>query len=93
MPPTAKQRAWTVREANGVVLLHYDPDGNPPEFEIPTIEEYGSPDWLDWSTSFYHIKTHPREVVDNLADKDYQLARTYATPGRTLFVGLKWAPQ
>ncbi|WP_338798957.1 TonB-dependent receptor [Acidovorax sp. DW039] len=31
--------------------------------------------------------------VDNLTDKDYQLARTYATPGRTLFVGLKWAPQ
>ena len=31
--------------------------------------------------------------VDNLADKDYQLVRTYATPGRTLFVGLKWAPQ
>ncbi|AYM96041.1 TonB-dependent receptor [Acidovorax sp. 1608163] len=31
--------------------------------------------------------------VDNVADKDYQLARTYATPGRTLFVGLKWAPQ
>lgn len=30
--------------------------------------------------------------VDNLADKDYQLARTYATPGRTFFVGLKWAP-
>lgn len=30
--------------------------------------------------------------LDNLADKDYQLARTYATPGRTLFVGLKWAP-
>jgi len=31
--------------------------------------------------------------VDNLADKNYQLANTYATPGRTLFVGLKWAPQ
>ncbi len=31
--------------------------------------------------------------VDNVADKDYQLANTYATPGRTLFVGLKWAPQ
>ncbi|QNP59589.1 TonB-dependent receptor domain-containing protein [Paenacidovorax monticola] len=30
--------------------------------------------------------------VDNLADKNYQLARTYATPGRTFFVGLKWAP-
>ena len=31
--------------------------------------------------------------VDNLADKDYQLVRNYATAGRTLFVGLKWAPQ
>ncbi len=31
--------------------------------------------------------------VDNLADKNYQLASTYATPGRTLYAGLKWAPQ
>ncbi|WCM86742.1 TonB-dependent receptor domain-containing protein [Acidovorax sp. NCPPB 3576] len=31
--------------------------------------------------------------VDNLADKDYQLARTYATAGRTFYAGLKWAPQ
>lgn len=30
--------------------------------------------------------------IDNLGDKDYQLARTYATPGRTLYVGFKWAP-
>jgi vitamin B12 transporter len=31
--------------------------------------------------------------VDNLGDKHYQVARTYVTPGRTLYVGLKWAPQ
>lgn len=31
--------------------------------------------------------------VDNLGDKDYQVARTYVTPGRSLYVGLKWAPQ
>ncbi|OJX31570.1 MAG: TonB-dependent receptor [Burkholderiales bacterium 68-12] len=31
--------------------------------------------------------------IDNLGDKDYELARTYATPGRTFYVGLKWAPQ
>ncbi len=31
--------------------------------------------------------------VDNLADKDYQLARTYATGGRTFYLGLKWALQ
>ena len=30
--------------------------------------------------------------VDNLTDKNYQLANTYATPGRAFFVSLKWAP-
>lgn len=31
--------------------------------------------------------------VDNLGDKDYQTARTYATEGRTFYLGLKWTPQ
>ena len=31
--------------------------------------------------------------VDNLADKAYEVARTYVPPGRALYVGLKWAPQ
>jgi len=31
--------------------------------------------------------------VNNLADKNYQLANTYTTPGRTFYTGLRWAPQ
>ncbi len=31
--------------------------------------------------------------VDNLADKEYQLVRGYATLGRSVYVGLKWAPR
>lgn len=31
--------------------------------------------------------------LDNAADKRYELARNYATPGRRFYVGLKWAPQ
>lgn len=30
--------------------------------------------------------------VNNLADKQYELARTYATAGRSLYVGIKWVP-
>jgi vitamin B12 transporter len=30
--------------------------------------------------------------VDNLANKNYELAYTYATPGRSVYMGLKWAP-
>lgn len=31
--------------------------------------------------------------LDNAGDKNYQLARTYATAGRTAYVGLKWSSQ
>ncbi len=31
--------------------------------------------------------------VDNLADKQYELAQTYATAGRSFYVGVKWAPK
>ena len=30
--------------------------------------------------------------VDNLGDKDYQVARNYNTPGRTFYLGLRWTP-
>ncbi|MFN9471143.1 TonB-dependent receptor domain-containing protein [Acidovorax sp.] len=30
--------------------------------------------------------------LDNAADKQYELARTYATPGRVAYLGVKWAP-
>ena len=31
--------------------------------------------------------------VDNVGDKDYTLARGYATGGRNAYLGLKWTPQ
>ncbi|MFN7154300.1 MAG: TonB-dependent receptor domain-containing protein [Acidovorax sp.] len=31
--------------------------------------------------------------LDNAADKNYELARTYATQGRVAYLGVKWAPQ
>ena len=31
--------------------------------------------------------------IDNLGDKQYQVARGYATPPRSLYVGLRWTPK
>ena len=31
--------------------------------------------------------------IDNVGDKDYQLARGYATPGRSFYVGMRWTPR
>jgi 3-ketosteroid 9alpha-monooxygenase subunit A len=69
IPPGARLRAWPARETHGVVLVWHDPAGGAPDFEVPTIAEYGTDAWLPWFTHVYHVKTHPREVVDNLADK------------------------
>jgi nitrite reductase/ring-hydroxylating ferredoxin subunit len=69
IPPKARQRAWPTRELNGVVLVYYDPRGAAPDFEIAPIAEYGTPEWLPWNRAIYHVKTHPREIVDNTADR------------------------
>ena len=31
--------------------------------------------------------------IDNLADKKYEVARTYGTAGRSFYAGVKWAPK
>jgi 3-ketosteroid 9alpha-monooxygenase subunit A len=69
IPLAARVRAWPVREVNGVVLVHHDRDGRDPAFEIPVLPEYGTDAWLPWSTGSYRVATHPREIVDNLADR------------------------
>ena len=69
IPERARQKAWRVREVNGVVRVHHDAEGRAPEYEVPVIPEYGTEQWLPWHTSLYRIKTHPREIVDNLADR------------------------
>jgi 3-ketosteroid 9alpha-monooxygenase subunit A len=69
IPPGARVRSWPVREINGVVLVYHHRAGAEPAFEIPVIPEYGTEEWLPWTTGFYNVKTHPREIVDNLADR------------------------
>ena len=71
IPPKARQRAWTVREANGLLYLWHDERGGSPEFELPIIAEVGSPEWTPWNVFHYAIKTHPREIVENLADRGH----------------------
>ena len=69
IPPKAKTRSWDVSEKNGVIFVWHDRQGNPPTYEMPTIEVYGHPDWLPWNGSCLRIRTHPREIVENVADK------------------------
>ena len=69
IPAKACVKSHPVVEKQDLIFMWHCPHGSDPDWEIPTIEEYGSPGWTEWDVSLLHIKTHPREVVENLADK------------------------
>lgn len=72
IPPRASVTNRPTRERNGLIFL-WNPheEGETPTWEIPTIPEYGSDGWTDWGSELIHIKTHPKEIVENLADRGH----------------------
>ena len=72
IPPKAAIRPWPVRERNGLLFVwHARGDDTEPEWEIPEIPQIADPEWLDWAPNCIRIKTHPREIVENVADKGH----------------------
>lgn len=71
IPVKAVTRAWNTVEKNGCIYLWHAPLGGPPEWEVPTLDVWGDESWLPWSHSKLHIKTHPREILENVVDKGH----------------------
>lgn len=69
IPPRACIPAWEVRERNGLVFVWHDRLGRPPSYEIPVIPEHGDPAWTGWTINCITIRTQPREIVENVADR------------------------
>ena len=70
MPRNTDIRSWPLVERNGALFVWHHPEGGPPEWEVPVIEEFGTAEWLPWSPNLLEgVKTHPREIVENVADK------------------------
>lgn len=69
IPPKACVGSYPVQEKNGLIFMWHDPEGGAPDWEIPVIEHYGTHGWTEWDAALLYIKTHPKEVVENLADK------------------------
>ena len=83
---STRLKAWTMGADAQLSGLRYDDAANTTVLPGYTVVNL-------------HAQTHVTKDwtlllrVDNATDAVYQLANTYATPGRSLFVGLKWAPQ
>ena len=70
IPPKAQLQTHLVQEKNGLIFAWnaHEP-GEEPTWEIPVLPEYGTEGWTGWNSTLIEIKTHAKEVVENLADK------------------------
>jgi nitrite reductase/ring-hydroxylating ferredoxin subunit len=66
--PRAALRAWTVAELDGAVLLWFDADGGPPASAPPAVAERGAPGWTLLGERTWLVRSHVREVIENLVD-------------------------
>ena len=70
IPPKAKLGNHLVQEKNGLIFMwNAHEAGEEPTWEIPVLPEHGSESWTDWNSTLLEIATHPKEIVENLADK------------------------
>lgn len=69
IPSRACVSSWPVVERNGAIFVWHDAEGGPPRWEVPVIDGFGSDAWTPWYENQLSVKTHPREIVENVADK------------------------
>ena len=51
-----------------MIVAYFGAEGSEPDYEVPVIEEMGDPAWTPLEATHMGIATHPREVVENIAD-------------------------
>lgn len=68
IPKRAGVRAWETVEKNGLVFVHYDPGGESPAYELPDVAQLGDAAWTGWHHVKLRLKTHSREIVENVVD-------------------------
>ncbi len=61
------------RERNGMIFVHYDRQGRAPSYEIPELPEAADVGWAPWTVRLLELRTHPREVVENVVDSAHFL--------------------
>jgi 3-ketosteroid 9alpha-monooxygenase subunit A len=69
IPPKAKVNSYPARELNGNVFMWHDPEFGEPDYDLPDLAEYRDRKWVQWSLVRKDIRTVPKEIVDNIADK------------------------
>jgi nitrite reductase/ring-hydroxylating ferredoxin subunit len=68
IPKKAVVGCWPVNECNGLIMVWHHPDGEPPSFDLPILPEYGDPEWTDYETRRWKIRSRNQEMAENAVD-------------------------
>ena len=68
IPPAARLTPWDVREVNGLIMVWFHGQGEPPQWEVPALEEYLHDDWTPYVSRSWTIRTHNQEMAENAVD-------------------------
>jgi len=79
-PKSGAINSYEVREAMGMVLMWFDPEGGGPLFEPPSLDEWDDPYWVHWELDHLgELAVHGQEIIDNMADAQH-LGPTHGAP-------------
>ncbi len=70
IPQKAVIKHWPTIEENNLLFIWNDPEGNEPipEQRVPHIADSFSDDWSGYHMIKMTVNSHPRELMDNMAD-------------------------
>lgn len=71
IPERARIRAWHVSETNGDIMAWFHPNGEPPAWEVPVLEELTSDDWSEPQYWEFSIPNHVQNIAENVCDPEH----------------------
>lgn len=69
IPVKAVIDPWHVIERNGLIMVWFHPEGEPPSFEIPLVPEVGQDAWTSFEKRRWKIRTRNQEMAENAVDQ------------------------
>ncbi|NLY92581.1 MAG: Rieske 2Fe-2S domain-containing protein [Myxococcales bacterium] len=67
-PKKADIPRWHVQVTAGLVMVWHHAEGKAPEWTLPEVPEFGSPEWTDYTKRRWQIRTRNQEMAENQVD-------------------------
>lgn len=68
VPEVARVKVWSSCEKNGFIFVWHHAENEPPSWELPTVPQIESGEWLYRGRSEFTVHCHIQEIPENGAD-------------------------